>query len=206
VLENVREPWKPREVLLGIYRCDGEATTPEIAELIELNGQQIRYQLRRNLEPAGYVITEQPESTDGVTPPKRMQLTEQGETMAEQIVDERDGEQDIESTLSTVSGELEELTARVGALENQVADEDMKAEVSTIRQGIESVSAEVDEIQAAKYGALSDEAITEMAKLKASNRTFIEFVKEVLDMEDELLPLAKKNNQDVFEEMGISEE
>jgi predicted ArsR family transcriptional regulator len=205
MMENIRDEWKPREVLLGIHRCGGEGTTPEITEMTDLDGQQIRYQLRRNLEPAGYVVTEQPESEGGVTPPKRMRLTDQGETMAEQIVENRDGEHTIESTLSAVGDEIEELTARVGALENQVSDEGLKAEMNTLRDDLDAVSSAVGEIQGAKYGALSDEAVEEIAGLKATKRTFIEFVEEVLGKDDEMLPLAKENKQDVLNEMGLSD-
>lgn len=206
MLGNLRDPWKPKEVLLGVHRCGGEATTPDIVASVDLNVKQVRYQLKENLAPGGYVTLDQPVTDEGRTPPKQVTLTDEGETMVEQIIDERDGEQTIESTLSAVSDEIEELTARVGALENQVSDEGLKAEMNTLRDDLDAVSSALGEIQGAKYGALSDEAVEEIASLRATKRTFIEFVKEVLDREDEMLPIAKKNKENVLSEMGLSDE
>ena len=200
-MENIRELWKTEEVLIGLDRRGGEATTTEIRQNCSLTtSDQVRYQLKSNLEPEGYIELEQPETKRGQPQAKIATLTERGADLVSEIRDARGGDETVESTLGTLSSEMEELSKRLSHLEERVDDiEDSNSEV-------EDLSVEVAEIEAAEWGGLDDEALDVVARLRGTARAYQKFLDQHVGHSDDLSKLINREVRAVYDEMGISGE
>lgn len=199
MMEDIRELWKTEEVLIGLDRCGGEATTTEIRQNCSLEtSDQVRYQLKSNLAPEGYIGLEQPEPDGGRPRAKVATLTERGSDLVKEIREARDGDGTVESTLGTLSSQVEELSSRLTHLEDRIDS----VEAQDSQKTPSSVTSA--EIEAAEWGALDEDALDIIARLRGTVRAYQKYLTDKVGHSDELRDLINNEVKNVYEEMGIS--
>lgn len=109
--------WKTKAVLRTLEGLDGTATTSEIRDhcAIEENNA-ILYRVNEKLEPAGYVQSSRVDTDEAIIPPKQMELTPEGEQLAEKLQDE----QHDDLTLENLPGKVEQLSRQLDQVQSQV--------------------------------------------------------------------------------------
>ncbi|KYH24383.1 hypothetical protein HAPAU_33660 [Halalkalicoccus paucihalophilus] len=120
--------WRSIEILQALAQADGSLETSTIRESTAVeDNRRILYRITEHLEPAGLVITTQP-NRDGTTiPPKKVTLTEQGQEATQSIQNNRDGDstlKDLPGLVDQLQAEVDALTEKVTTLEEQLTQVD----------------------------------------------------------------------------------
>lgn len=99
--------------------------TPDIRDLINLEGRSILYRIDRYLEPHGLVETEQPVSEGGPAPPKRIWLTDDGREFISLLED------GLGNEIATGAGE------RIARLEDHL--EGLQSEIISLKETVDAL-------------------------------------------------------------------
>lgn len=192
--------WKTEEILWALAELENPATSSDIREVTTLdNTDIINYRLREKLEPRGIVDLQQPLADDGRSLPKKVTLTESGETLAADVAARRTDEASLDGTLTALSDSLDQLGTRVTQLEQRVEDSDasqsdeitetiaeLRDDQDALQEQVSKLAMRFTEVDQSRYGGLSDDAIDEIKTLRVAVRGLREFVVEDLEREEEL--------------------
>jgi hypothetical protein len=111
--------WKSRDILEVLFDATEELTTSEIRDSTGIEPNRvILYRITEYLEPMGLVETRQPPAEGGtVVPAKRIQLTEEGERVADGL-QEDDGDEGL--SIADLPERIDQLSSLVESLQDDI--------------------------------------------------------------------------------------
>lgn len=154
--------WKSQAILQAVYDIGGTATTSEIKGDTGIDNDDIHYRYRRArvaLEPQGLIeVNDSRSTTPQRNPPFEVTLTEQGERLAERLIDRNEGDSlSFEDRLEKIEATMNALEATVDeqCVDSETGeDSDVNARLTALEQRLDHLEEAVD----GEYGAWSAEA------------------------------------------------